>query len=279
VTITASTIAGNIDTNILGQSVANTAIVNRSGSPNVRIGGTIIANNGSGGDCYSLESFIRDNGYNLTDDGSCGLTGPTDLWNIEPDLLPLADNRGPTQTMAPSPTSPALNKIPSSHSLCLPTDQRGIARPQGSGCDIGALERRSGGAGSPPPISPTDPPTPEPRVSVFPGVVASPYGFSAHFTVLFTSETAGQGEVYFGTSCTGLVSVGTRDLDAGTAEHEVVVTGNDLPGTVGDIGIVPGETYYLEAVTVTSSGTVIDNNDGACYTVTIPTAANPFGFE
>jgi hypothetical protein len=49
-----------------------------------------------------------------------------------------------------------------------------------------------------------------------------------------------------------------------------VVTGNDLPGTVGDNGIIPGVTYWFEVVTVTRSGVEVDTNTGHCYNVTIP---------
>ena len=60
------------------------------------------------------------------------------------------------------------------------------------------------------------------------------------FTVTFNSTNPGQGAVYFGSGpgCTGLVNVATRDSGAGTTSHTVVVMGNDLPGTVGDIGLL-----------------------------------------
>jgi phospholipase C len=93
------------------------------------------------------------------------------------------------------------------------------------------------------------------------------------FEVSFTSSQPGQGEVYFGSGpgCLGLVEVATRDAGAGTTDHRVLVEGNELPGTVGDNGIVPGTTYWFEAVTVTGSGTEIDTNGGTCYSVTVPT--------
>lgn len=53
-------------------------------------------------------------------------------------LSTLADNGGPTQTIAISAQSPARDAA--SQSFCPGVDQRGIARPQGSGCDIGAFE-------------------------------------------------------------------------------------------------------------------------------------------
>jgi hypothetical protein len=97
---------------------------------------------------------------------------------------------------------------------------------------------------------------------------------TASFTVSFSSNAPGQGEVYFGSGsgCAGLVEVATHDLHPGTTLHSVVVTGNDLPGTIGDNGIQPGATYWYEAVTIAGSGTEIDNNSGACYSVTLPTS-------
>jgi len=60
-----------------------------------------------------------------------------------PDILDptLANNGGPTQTHALVPGSPALDASPADAD-CAPTDQRGVRRPQGNGCDIGAFERR-----------------------------------------------------------------------------------------------------------------------------------------
>jgi hypothetical protein len=64
---------------------------------------------------------------------SCGGT------NADPLLGPLAANGGPTQTRALGPGSPAIDQMAAA--ACLATDQRGTARPQGAGCDIGAYER------------------------------------------------------------------------------------------------------------------------------------------
>jgi hypothetical protein len=51
----------------------------------------------------------------------------------------LANNGGPTRTHALVPGSPAVDAVMSG---CPPpaTDQRGVPRPQGAGCDIGAFE-------------------------------------------------------------------------------------------------------------------------------------------
>ena len=52
----------------------------------------------------------------------------------------LQDNGGPTKTLALRAGSPALDKVPPGGAGCTATDQRGIARPQGPACDIGAFE-------------------------------------------------------------------------------------------------------------------------------------------
>lgn len=114
-----------------------------------------------------------------------------------------------------------------------------------------------------------------PLIRAVPKVTSSgEQGSSAAFTVSFSSTEPGQGRVYFGSGpgCSGLVEVATQDLRSGTATHTVNVVGNDLPGTVGDNGIVPGATYWYEVVTITKSGEQIDNNGGKCYSVTIPKA-------
>jgi arylsulfatase A-like enzyme len=92
------------------------------------------------------------------------------------------------------------------------------------------------------------------------------------FQVDFRSSQPGQGEVLFGPGpgCNGLVMVATQDEGAGTTEHHVTVTGNDLPSTAGNIGITPGATYSYETVTVGLGGQQTDDNQGHCYTVTIP---------
>lgn len=50
----------------------------------------------------------------------------------------LANNGGSTQTLALLATSPAIDTASATN--CPATDQRGVARPQGTGCDIGAFE-------------------------------------------------------------------------------------------------------------------------------------------
>ncbi|PWB73276.1 MAG: hypothetical protein C3F07_09920 [Anaerolineales bacterium] len=67
-----------------------------------------------------------------------GYAGGTNIITADPKLLPLADNGGPTPTMALLSSSPAIDAGDDAN--CPATDQRGVTRPQGSHCDIGAYE-------------------------------------------------------------------------------------------------------------------------------------------
>lgn len=66
---------------------------------------------------------------------------PSDLINATPGLLPLMDNGGPTQTMALSSDSPAINAATCTDhdGVAVTVDQRGSPRP-GTLCDMGAFE-------------------------------------------------------------------------------------------------------------------------------------------
>jgi hypothetical protein len=87
----------------------------------------------------SCSGSIADGGHNLLFAGSgCrGFVG-------NPKLGPLQHNGGPTETMALQPGSAAIDQVPKTGAGCTPTDQRGVARPQGPACDIGAYEFTSG---------------------------------------------------------------------------------------------------------------------------------------
>jgi Right handed beta helix region len=104
---------------------------------------TLIANSPAGGNCAGFAQYLTDNGYNLADDNACNLTASTSMPNTNPNLGPLADNGGLTKTHALLSGSPAVDRIPQGTNGCgttITTDQRGVSRPQGIGCDIGAYE-------------------------------------------------------------------------------------------------------------------------------------------
>jgi Zn-dependent protease with chaperone function len=134
---TATSSGGGIGTNDTGQV-----------SSNIVMKETILANN-TAKIAPDMSGTLTSNGYNLIQSFS-GITfldpqnkHSTDLSG---DTLPnlgidpqLKNNGGPTQTHALLPGSPTIDRIPSN--VCdSDTDQRGIKRPQGSACDIGAYE-------------------------------------------------------------------------------------------------------------------------------------------
>jgi hypothetical protein len=67
----------------------------------------------------------------------------------------LKDNGGPTKTIALVADSPAIDAADSAS--CPATDQRGVSRPQGNGCDIGAFELAVVEVEPPPAVSPQGP--------------------------------------------------------------------------------------------------------------------------
>lgn len=73
-------------------------------------------------------------GLNVLEDTSCGTTNVT---TTDPVLGPLADHGGQTFTHALLAGSPARD---AATGACPATDQRGVPRPQGSACDVGAYE-------------------------------------------------------------------------------------------------------------------------------------------
>jgi hypothetical protein len=94
---------------------------------------------GSGGSIISL-------GNNLETGTSCGFKGSGDLQGVNAGLGELLYNGGYTQTHAllnnfPLIVSPAINA--GTNTGCPVFDQRGMPRPQGANCDIGAFEYSS----------------------------------------------------------------------------------------------------------------------------------------
>ena len=134
--VTSTTVAGNTANNgggVFGNggtsTLKNTIVANNTASPDSNCGR---ANGGT----------IVNGGNNLDSGTSCGwgsINGS--MSNTNPLLGALANNGGPTQTMALLPGSPAIDGVtylPPNGSPS--TDQRGVARPQGVRHDVGAYE-------------------------------------------------------------------------------------------------------------------------------------------
>ena len=89
-----------------------------------------------------------DSKYNLIGNTEgCVITSYVSTYRLDvnPQLGPLGNNGGPTQTHLPAASSQALETgygfPPPAADACEARDQRGVPRPQGSGvCDMGAVE-------------------------------------------------------------------------------------------------------------------------------------------
>ncbi len=146
-----STIAYNSEECIECSPVAGAGLTADDGT--IAVDGSIVAfntNTTDGGapteancSATSPATIVSPLGYDLESGTDCGFTSTGDLQNTSPDFSSSTpqNNGGSTNTFALEPTSPAVDAIPKTDTtLCEGLDQRGITRPQGAGCDIGAFE-------------------------------------------------------------------------------------------------------------------------------------------
>ncbi|MFO1350831.1 MAG: choice-of-anchor Q domain-containing protein [Gammaproteobacteria bacterium] len=105
----------------------------------VTLRNAILASNGS---CLLTGGSLEADAHNLAVDGSCGKATVKNLTDLA--LSDLASNGGPTQTVALGAKSAAIDAGDDSVCAAPPVnslDQRGVTRPQGAHCDVGAFER------------------------------------------------------------------------------------------------------------------------------------------
>lgn len=144
-TLVHSTIAGNTATVVGGVQLGA-----------VQVRGTIIAGNAGGltPDCQTIPQTTSAGRNLIGDAAGCGATFDNGVGgdkvgndNVGPKvavivakLAALANNGGPTFTRALKPGSPAIDAA--GGKPCNPAiDQRGVTRPKGAKCDIGAFEK------------------------------------------------------------------------------------------------------------------------------------------
>jgi hypothetical protein len=126
-----------------------------------------VGTGGTGPD-LAIEGLTMDAGFSLIgtvdSDVTINPTGPN-IIGQNPQLGPLDDNGGPTQTEKPASTSPVVD---AGSAFGLTSDQRGLGRPfdaitanvaGGDASDIGAVELQSSDiAAAPGPVTPSNPP-------------------------------------------------------------------------------------------------------------------------
>ncbi len=128
-------VGGNIDVDLSAGSVT-TAISN-----------SIVANGKADAGSQNCVIPLTSAGYNLDTTNQCGFNGTGDRQGVAAKLGALGNNGGATDTLALLAGSPAINGGNTSGCVDfsanpITTDERGIHRPQGTRCDMGAFEFR-----------------------------------------------------------------------------------------------------------------------------------------
>jgi hypothetical protein len=219
-------------------------------------------------------------GYNIETGTDCGFTATGDKQSTAPDFSSTTPqgNGGNTNTLAPEPTSPAVNAIPTSFEFCDGLDQRGVTRPQGAGCDIGAVELANetvtcGLACEAPKEAPkVPPPSPAPPTLA----ASSPPTVLTTTSAAFTTTVNPEGletEVHFeyGPVLGGASAASTAAITYGSVTpNQSVGSGfSNQTVTATVTGLLPNVTYNVRAVATNSAGSATGANQ------TLVTPADP----
>lgn len=205
---------------------------------------SIIARNSSGDTTTpaNCTSETQSGGHNITDDSSCFASGGTDVVVSDVRLATaLANNGGPTDTYALLPGSPAIDAGDNSPTACPSPDQRGVVRPIGVACDVGAYEFA-------PPVATTGDAGAASATGVTVNGAATPYGpASYHFE--------------YGTTTSYGSTTASTDLPQGNSS---------VPVSANLSGLAPGTTYHYRLVVTNSDGTTT-GEDKTFTTASAPT--------
>lgn len=251
-TMTSSTVSGNY----AGITYDEHTTAPRS----LTIGNSIVAGNPYG----NLGGPFTDLGYNLT--------------SGDPKLGALGTYGGPTPTMLPLAGSPAIDRGGTAANGCPATDQRGIKRPQGAACDIGAVE-----------VGPPDttPPTITPTVT---GTTGAGGWYTSDVTVTWTVAendspiTAKTGcdsvTLKSDTAAAGVTYTCSATSTGGTSTKSVTVKRDATKPTV-TYSAHPTEYVYGQMVVITC--TAADPTPGSglasttCKNINAPASSFPVG--
>ncbi len=195
-------------------------------------------------------------GYNIESETDCKFTAAGDLQNTNPGFSSTApqNNGGNTDTLGLEAGSPAIDRIPTGTAFCAGADQRGLTRPQGAGCDVGAFEYGNVAIITPPPPPPPPPAPPTVLNTAPPSVLTST---SATFTAtvnpngLPTTVHFEYGGVFGGATVAAITygnSTPNQTLPADFANHTVTATVT---------GLLPNVTYHVRAVASNGAGNVL----------------------
>jgi hypothetical protein len=233
--------AGDFGGGISGDAIALGAPYNST----LRATNTIVAGNSTDGaehNCDLLNTSGASSSHNIEGDATCGFNDAGTQQTTALKLGPLQDNGGATDTLLPMSGSPTIDRADAS--ACPSLDQRGVIRPQGSGCDIGAAELA-------PPSATTGPAT---------GVSQTAATLTA--TASNPAVSAGAATFQYGTS----IAYGPSAAGGSVAGANAAVS-----PSAALAGLSPATTYHYRVVVTTTDGQAI----GSDATFTTPPAPPP----
>jgi CSLREA domain-containing protein len=211
-------------------------------------GGTVtltntILNQVSGNGSACAGGLPIDQGGNLDSGISCNVSSARSNATINLGLL--QNNGGPTQTLLPGADSQAIDGIACTNAP--PTDQRGVTRPQGAICDIGAVEVKQAALT----VQVSDVGNGNNRVTATAGAMA----VSPMVGINLCGSESGSCTAYYNTEGSPAPSV-TLTLAPTTGWHVVSVTSDTCAGSLsGD----PYTTATYTTAALTASCTVSVN--------------------
>jgi CSLREA domain-containing protein len=226
-------VRGSLETDVGGSTSVQNTILGSGFSDNVDFD-CVAAGKGTNTDTTTAKAITNDLGNNIDQDGVCGLDASGDESGVNPDLAPIADNGGPTPTEALLHGSPAIDA--GNDAACPVTDQRGIARPQGAHCDIGAFEAV---------------------------LLGQPSASTGAATNIASSEATLQATIDLDGEAGGfhfLWGTSPAKLTKETGEAAAGVVSNDTPESELLDELEPETTYYFKAVADNASGSVPASN-------------------
>ena len=187
---------------------------------------SIVASNAGSAPSQNCAGVVTDQGNNVEfGSSSC----PGGFLRADPKLATLANNGGPTQTIALEPGSAAIHHV---RTCVLAVDQRGAGRPVGAACDSGAYQV------APPSLR---------------GISASVAGTTSA-TISATVNPNVQ-------DTTVVVNYGrTQGYGQSTAPSDLAAGDAPVPFTAALTGLQPGAIYHFDVVARNADGTTTSSD-------------------
>jgi hypothetical protein len=262
-----STVSGNSASS--GNDIYNGGVAQLTAN---LIAGSVAAN------CTSASGASFTDSYNVSSDGTCGFINTTTsasetnlVLSSTNDLNLLGNNGGPTNTIDPKSSNPAIGFIPVTSGFCPPTDQRGYVLLQSATtCDSGALQTNySENLSQTITFASTAPSNP-----VVDGTYAPTVTVSSGLPVSLSIASSSSSVCAFSKSVVTFNEVGTCTIDANQAGNSTYAP---APQVTQSITVVAAPK--LPTVTTSSATSVTDSSATLNGTVNPNGSATTYQFQ